>query len=119
VTVDGLPVAGQIDGCSTLSEIRTPADHWGAGQIFPGIEGPKVFDGAHIPNNLRHGSLLGNVVRDGIATVDVYDRNRVVETVHVRNNAAYFHVNHGASAAVYMKLVFKDSSGHVVRSRHI
>ncbi len=56
-------------------------------------------------------------MRDGITTVDVYDRARRVLTVRARNNAVYFHVNHSAPAAVYMRLVFKDRNGHVVPSR--
>ena len=35
ITVGGLPVAGQIDGCTSLSDIRRPPDHWTAGEIFP------------------------------------------------------------------------------------
>jgi hypothetical protein len=114
ITVSGLPVAGQIGGCMSLRDIRKPTSHWGAGEIFPGPQGSQVFDKAGIPLRLRHGSLLGGVVRDGIATVDVYDRDRVALVVHVDNNAAYFHVNHSAPAAVYMRLVFKDAHGHIV-----
>ena len=118
ITVGGLPVAGQIDGCASLSDIREPPDHWTAGEIFPGIGGPGVFVRGGVPDRLRHGSLLGSVLRDGIATVDVYDRNRIVLVVRVHRNAAYFHVAHSAPAAVYMRLVFKDSGGRVVASRH-
>ena len=64
ITVRGLPVAGQIDGCASLSDIRRPPDHWTAAEIFPGIGGPAVFAVAGVPKRLRHGSLLGSVVRD-------------------------------------------------------
>ena len=118
ITVGGLPVAGQIDGCASLSDIRRPPDHWTAAEIFPGIGGPGVFVKAGVPPRLRHGSLLGSVVRDQIATVDVYDRNRIVLVVRVHGNAAYFHVAHSAPAAVHMRLVFRDSRGRVIASRH-
>jgi hypothetical protein len=118
ITVGGLPVAGQIGGCASLADIRVPPDHWTAGEIFPGIDGPGIFATAGVPLRLRHGSLLGSVVRDGIASVDVYDRNRIVLVVRVHGNAAYFHVAHSAPAAVYMRLVFRDSRGRVIPSRH-
>lgn len=114
ITVGGLAVAGQIGGCTALRDIRKPTAHWSAGEILPGPQGSQVFDKAGIPPRLRHGSLLGGVVRDGIATIDVYDRDRVALVVHVHHNAAYFHVNHSAPAAVYMRLVFKDAQGHIV-----
>lgn len=117
ITVGGLPVAGQIGGCTSLRDIRKPTIHWSAGEILPGPQGSQVFDRAGIPPGLRHGSLLGGVVRDGIATVDVYDRDRVTLVVHVHHNAAYFHVNHSAPAAAYMRLVFKDAHGHIVPSQ--
>lgn len=115
-TVGAPPISGQIGGCTPLSQIRHPAG-FGAGEIFPGIGGPQAFARAGVPPDLRHGSLLGGVVRDGITTVDVYDRARRVLTVRARNNAVYFHVNHSAPAAVYMRLVFKDRNGHVVPLR--
>jgi hypothetical protein len=66
---------------------------------------------------LRHGSLLGAVVRDGIATVTVYDGRRIAAVVQVSNNAAYFHTNHSAPAAAHLRLVFKDVRGQVVPAR--
>jgi hypothetical protein len=116
-TAGALPVAGQIGGCTSLRDLTEPTSHWGAGEILPGPQGEQVFDNAGVPPQLRHGSLLGGVVRDGITTIDVYDRDHVALVVHVHNNAAYFHVNHSAPAAVYMRLVFKDADGRIVHAR--
>jgi hypothetical protein len=87
ITVGGLEVAGQIGECTTLADIRKPTDHWGAGQIFPGIGGEQVLARARIPKRLRQGSLLGGIVRDGIVTVDVYDRNRTCSMRSSRSSA--------------------------------
>lgn len=117
ITVGGLEVAGQIEGCTPLRDIRKPTDTWDAGEILLGPGGQQAFETAGIPQKLRHGSLLGGVLKDGIATIEVYDRNRLAFTVPVHHNAAYFHVNHTASAAVNLRLVFKDAQGRVIHAR--
>lgn len=115
-TVGAPPIAGQVMTCASLGQLITPTTHWGAGQILPGPGGARTFARYHVAAFLRHGSLLGGVVRDGIATIEVYSRSRRLMTIAVHDNAAYFHVDEGASAAVYLRLVYRDRRGRVVRS---
>lgn len=115
-TVGAPPIAGEVTTCASLGQIVTPTVHWSAGQILPGPGGARTFMRYHVPPPLRHGSLLGGVVRDGIVTIDVYSGRHRLMTVAVHDNAAYFHVEEGASAAVYLRLVFRDRRGRSVRA---
>jgi hypothetical protein len=75
VTVGAPPIAGHIGVCQALRDIRRPVDHWTPGEILP-VSAAEAFARSGIPAGLRHGSPLGGVVRDGIATTGVYDRSQ-------------------------------------------
>lgn len=117
MTVQGLGVPGEVDGCTTYRHLRVPVSSWSASDVLPGLKGPKVFDGAHTPRGFS-ARERGERCRQGWHRQRGGLQPQAADLDSARAaQRGVLHVAHSSSVAARLRLVFKDARGHVVPER--